>query len=117
MAYWRTTGSKYHAKKTTVDGITFDSKKEARRWQELKMLEKAGVISDLQRQVKYELIPAQRDPETGKVVERACTYYADFVYKEGDKKVIEDTKGVRTAEYKIKRKLVLQKYGIRIRET
>lgn len=109
--------SKYHAKKTVVDGIEFDSRKEAKRWQELRMLEKAGAISDLKRQVKYELIPAQKDPATGKVIERACTYIADFCYVEDGETVTEDTKGFRTDAYRIKRKLMLQKYGIRIRET
>lgn len=110
-------GSKYHARKTVVDGIEFDSRKEAKRWQELRLLEKAGAISELKRQVKFELIPAQKDPVTGKVIERACTYIADFCYVEDGETVTEDTKGFRTEAYRIKRKLMLQKYGIRIRET
>ena len=107
---------KYRSKKTTIDGITFDSKKEANRWMELKALESVGEISHLQRQVKYELIPSQRID--GKVVERPCSYIADFVYhKLGSNEVIvEDTKGFRTADYKIKRKLMLQVHGIRIKE-
>lgn len=112
MMYYRST--KYHNRKTTVDGITFDSLKEARRYSELKLLERAGVISDLQRQVKYELIPAQR--VEGKVVERACNYVADFVYNENEKTIVEDTKGYRTADYIIKRKLMLWVHGIKIRE-
>ena len=107
--------SKYRAKKTEVDGIVFDSKKEARRYQELKLFEKAGVISDLQRQVKFVLIPVQRI--NGKVVERECSYVADFVYlDEAGKKVVEDTKGVKTKDYIIKRKLMLYVHGIRIKE-
>ena len=107
--------SKYNSKKTVVDGQTFDSKKEARRYQELLLLEKAGEIKNLCRQVKFVLIPSQRD-ETGKVVERECSYKADFTYEEGIKTVVEDVKGYRTKEYIIKRKLMLYQYGIRIRE-
>ena len=106
--------SKYHSKKTTVDGITFDSKREAERYQELLLLERAGEISHLLRQVKYVLIPSQKID--GKVVERECSYKADFVYLENGKTVVEDVKGFRTSEYKIKRKLMLQVHGIRIRE-
>lgn len=107
--------SKYKAKKTEIDGIVFDSKKEAKRYQELILLERAGVISDLQRQVKFTLIPVQRI--NGKVVERECSYIADFVYlDEGGKKVVEDTKGVKTKDYVIKRKLMLWIHGIRIKE-
>lgn len=98
-----------------IDGITFDSKKEANRYCELKLLEKAGEITHLQRQVKYELIPAQR--LDGKVVERAVHYIADFVYKDKDGElIVEDTKGFRTADYIIKRKLMLWVYNIRIKE-
>lgn len=105
---------KYRARKTEVDGIVFDSKLEAHRYRELKLLEKAGEISDLQLQVKYELIPAQR--LDGKVVERALNYVADFVYLENNKWVVEDTKGVRTRDYIIKRKLMLYVHHIRIKE-
>lgn len=107
--------SKYRSKKTVVDGQKFDSKKEARRYQELLLLEKAGEIKNLSRQVKFVLIPTQRD-ETGKVVERECSYKADFTYEEGIKTVVEDVKGYRTEAYIIKRKLMLWRYGIRIRE-
>lgn len=107
--------SKYNAQKTTVDGITYDSRKEAQRAQELRLMLKAGIISNLREQVPYELIPAQKN-EYGKVVERAVIYKADFVYDEKGKTVVEDTKGVRTKEYVIKRKLMLYEYGIRIRE-
>ena len=119
--------SKYHAKKVEVDGITFDSKKEYRRYLELKALEKAGIIKNLERQVKYTLIPAQREPDTigsrggvkkGKLIERECSYYADFVYtiKETGETVVEDVKGMRTPEYKIKRKLMLFVHHIKIKE-
>lgn len=95
----------------------FDSKREAKRYDELKLMERAGLIKNLRTQVKYELIPSQRDKD-GKVIERACTYIADFVYLDANTfmLVVEDTKGFRTPEYVIKRKLMLQKYGIRIKE-
>lgn len=105
---------KYGNRKVVRDGITFDSAKEARRWSELLLLQRAGAIQNLQRQVKYELIPSQRI--AGKVVERACTYIADFVYKKNGQTVVEDTKGFKTPEYIIKRKLMLWRYGIRINE-
>lgn len=108
--------TKYNNKKITVDGQIFDSKKEASRYEELRLLEKAGAIKDLRTQVKFKLIPAQRDEATGKVIERECSYKADFVYSEGEKTVVEDVKGFRTKEYVIKRKLMLWRYGIRIRE-
>lgn len=107
--------SKYNSKKTVVDGQKFDSKKEANRYQELALLEKAGVIKNLSRQVKFVLIPSQRD-KNGKVIERECSYKADFKYEEDGKTVVEDVKGFRTKEYIIKRKLMLYQYGIRIRE-
>jgi hypothetical protein len=106
--------SKYKNKKITIDGMVFDSRKEYARYRELVLLQRAGQISDLQRQVKYELIPQQRI--NGKVVERACSYIADFVYVENKKKIVEDTKGFRTPEYKIKRKLMLYIHGIQIQE-
>ena len=106
--------NKYHSRKITMDGITFDSLKEYRRFCELSLLEKAGTITELKRQVKYELIPSQR--VGGKVAERACTYVADFVYKQHGETVVEDTKGFKTKDYIIKRKLMLYIYGIRIRE-
>lgn len=109
--------TKYNNQKITVNGQVFDSKKEARRYKELLLLEKAGVIKDLRTQVKFKLIPAQRDEATGKVIERECSYKADFVYYEEDgETVVEDVKGFRTKEYIIKRKLMLYQYGIRIRE-
>ncbi len=123
--------NKYHNRKvTTSDGVKHDSKKEAKRWCELRLLERAGKIKDLQRQVEFELIPEQREAyarysKSGKrltdgtrLVERKCSYVADFVYHnvETGKKVVEDTKGVRTRDYIIKRKLMLYVHNIRIRE-
>lgn len=105
---------KYQNKKTEVDGIIFDSKKEAKRYKELLLLESAGAITDLRRQVKYELIPSQRID--GKVAERKVEYIADFVYTQDGETIVEDTKGFKTKDYIIKRKLMLYKYGIRIRE-
>lgn len=134
--------SKYKAKKTIVDGIEFDSQKEAARWRELVLLERAGQIQNLRRQVKYVLIPAMYAPDIvgvrggrkrGKVIEYECSYYADFVYEvpvstsyensdghvvfaDGFETIVEDTKGVKTKDYIIKRKLMLYRHGIRIKE-
>ena len=107
--------SKYHSRKITRDGETFDSIKEYRRFCELSLLVKAGKVTDLKRQVKFELIPSQR--ADGKVVERPVNYVADFVYKnEEGCVVVEDTKGFKTKDYIIKRKLMLWVHGIRIQE-
>ena len=130
MRYGR---SKYgNHKVTTSDGITHDSKKEANRWCELKLLERSGKITDLQRQVPFELIPAQyeeyeRYSKTGKrlkngkrCVEKSCVYIADFVYREDGKKIVEDVKSSATNKkesYIMKRKLMLWVFGIQIRET
>lgn len=109
-------GRKYNNKKISIDGRVFDSKKEAGRYSELKLLEKAGEISGLECQKKFVLIPAQRDPDTGKVIERECAYIADFVYLRDGEQIVEDTKGFRTKEYIIKRKLMLRVHGIRVKE-
>lgn len=119
--------SKYGANKTVIDGIEFDSEREAKRWTELKLLERAGVIRDLDRQVKFVLIPAQREADTigargairkGKIIERECAYVADFVYIDAEtgKTVVEDTKGFKTKDYIIKRKLMLWVHKIKIME-
>ena len=122
--------NKYGNKKITVDGETFDSRREYKRFKELQILERAGEISDLRRQVQFLLIPAQyeeyeRYGKNGqrltngrRCVERECSYLADFVYKDTatGRKVVEDTKGVRTKDYIIKRKLMLYKHGIKIKE-
>lgn len=106
--------------------MTFDSLKEYRRFCELSLLEKAGKVTDLKRQVKFVLIPTQREPDTigkrggvkkGKTIEQECSYVADFVYVQDGETVVEDSKGFRTADYKIKRKLMLWVHGIRIKET
>lgn len=108
------TKSKYHSRKQTIDGYVFASQREAQRYSELKMLEKAGEISNLELQKRFELIPSQRIG--GKVVERPCYYVCDFAYCEGGNQVIEDAKGMKTEVYKIKKKLMLYKYGITIKE-
>ena len=120
--------AKYGNKKVFIDGMVFDSKKEAARYKELSLLARAGEITDLETQVTFELIPAayedfERYGKNGKrlkdgrrCVEKAVTYIADFVYKDQGNTVVEDTKGVKTKDYIIKRKLMLDRYGIRIRE-
>lgn len=110
----RSKASKYHASKIVVDGIKFDSKKEYTRWCELKQMEADGAISQLRRQVTYQLIPNQKQDR--KVIERAVKYVADFVYVQDGETVVEDVKGVRTKEYVIKRKLMLYVFGIIIKE-
>ena len=103
--------NKYGARKMKApDGQVFDSVKEFQRWGCLRLLERAGKISDLKRQVQYELIPKQKG-------ERACSYIADFTYYENGELVVEDCKGFRTEGYKIKRKLMLWVHGIKIKET
>lgn len=117
-------GMKYH----NIRAGGFDSRKEARRWQELRLLQRAGMIRDLRRQVKFELVPEHRAPDTigprggvkkGRVIERARYYTADFVYVDAktDKMVVEDVKGYKTDVYKLKRAIMLDRFGIRIRET
>lgn len=104
--------NKYGSKKVTAsDGSVFDSKREFHRWCKLRLLERAGKISGLCRQVSYELIPKLEG-------ERACNYIADFIYYNSEGKlVVEDCKGCRTDVYKIKKKLMLWVHGIRIYET
>lgn len=105
---------KYHNTKMIVDGILFDSKKEARRFQELKLWEKVGGISDLRRQVKYTLIKGQRWSDGKK--HRDTVYIADFVYKMDGRVIVEDVKGFRTDAYRIKRELMKDLYDIEIQE-
>lgn len=125
MGYRSRRYSKYGNRKAYAAGQEFDSKREACRFAELQIMEKAGEITDLQRQVKFVLIPTQREPDTigarggvhqGKCLEKECSYIADFVYKQNGKTIVEDTKGYRTPEYIIKRKLMLYVHGIRIHE-
>lgn len=123
--------SKYLSQKITVDGILFDSKKEAGRYHVLKLMERAGKITGLRLQVPYELIPTQyeyytRFGKTGKrlkdgkrCIEKSCSYIADFVYRDSDGNlIVEDTKSpvTRTEAYRIKKKLMLQIYGVKIQE-
>jgi hypothetical protein len=106
---------KYANEPTTVDGIRFDSKAEAKRWCELKLLERVGEISNLQRQVPFELIPAQVTPDGRKI--RAMKYIADFTFLDkAGSLVVEDPKGCGTAEWKIKQKMMLWRHGIWVRE-
>lgn len=116
---------KYGNKKVIVDGIEFDSKKEAKRYRELRLLERAGGIHSLELQKEFVLIPTQREADTvgvrggvkkGKVIEHAVKYKADFVYIQNGERVVEDTKGMRTKDYIIKRKLMLYVHQIRIKE-
>lgn len=120
---------KYKNKEITLDGIVFDSKREAKRYKELRLLEKVGEIQDLRLQEKFVLIPAQYEflprysEKTGKrlkdkkvCIEKECAYKADFVYLQNGRLVVEDTKGFRTTDYVIKRKLMLYVHGIRIQE-
>lgn len=120
--------SKYHSKKITVDGITFASQKEAIRWRELSLLERAGAITELKRQVKFLLLPAhyeaferygkngRRLKDGQRCVERAVFYVADFTYKQDGELVVEDVKGVRTKEYILKRKMLYHFHGIEVKE-
>ncbi len=123
-----TNRNKYRAQRTTVDGITFDSKKEARRWQELKLLERAGEISELRRQVKYNLYAGHKrfivdcaEPilirSTRYPNGRGVTYVADFVYTENGQQVIEDTKGMDTPVSRLKRAIVEAMTGTKVRIT
>lgn len=100
--------SKYNAQRTEVDGITFDSKKEAARWEELQLMLRAGEITELRRQVAFGLTV------NGELV---GTYKADFVYRDKrGKRVVEDVKGLRTDVYLLKRRLMLACHGIEIQE-
>ena len=117
--------SKYGNKKTTVDGIQFDSKKEAKRWGELQLLLKAGRITEIERQVIFELAPSVKFSTSPRATP-ALRYVADFVYFEhygntGEVKlwraVVEDAKGFKTPDYKIKRHLMLAVHKIEVRET
>ena len=123
--------NKYHNHKArSVDGLIHDSRKEAKRWNELLLLQRAGQIKDLKRQVKFVLIPTQRENgiigkcggvKLGKVIERECCYIADFTYIDAqDKLHVEDVKGYKSGAaytvFTIKRKLMLYIHKIRIKE-
>ena len=105
---------KYHSKKCTIDGITFDSKKEASRYLELKEMQDRGEITDLKLQVPFILIPAFN---LGKKRYRKMEYIADFVYNKNGEQIVEDTKGYKTEIYKIKKKLMAYIYQIEIKES
>ena len=102
----------------------YDSRKEARRGAELEVMEKAGLIQNLRRQVKYELIPRQigecgtdlKGRPVRVLLEHPVRYVADFVYEMAGQTIVEDAKGMRTREYVIKRKLMLYVHGIKIKE-
>lgn len=113
--------NKFNARKRKKYGEVFDSTSEMRRWYELQKMEKEGEISNLRRQVKFVLIPSQRvTTADGIVTERECSYIADFVYEKDGRTVVEDvkgnTKGIAYQYYVIKRKLMLERYGIAVRE-
>ena len=111
---------KYGNKKIQLDGILFDSKKEANRYCELKLLQQCGEIDHLELQKEFVLIPAQYEGEgkRRKCLERAVKYKADFYYRDisQDRYFCEDTKGFRTKEYILKRKMMLYFHNIRIIE-
>ncbi|SFR15326.1 DUF1064 domain-containing protein [Desulfoscipio geothermicus] len=101
--------SKYRSRKATVDGITFDSRKEARKYEELKLLKRAGEIVDFELQPEFELQPGFRDRDGNWV--RPIKYRADFLVRyHNGRVVVIDTKGYRTKEYAIKRKMLLYRY-------
>jgi hypothetical protein len=120
--------TKYGSRKVIRDGMTFDSVKEYRRYCELLILQKAGEISNLERQKPFELIPAQyetyerygkkgqRLKDGKRCIEKSVVYNADFYYIENGKEVVEDTKGFKTKDYILKRKMMLYFHKIRIKE-
>ena len=137
--FYRKNNTKLNNKKIVIDGIEFDSKKEGNRYCELKLLQRAGKISDLECQKRYELIPAQYEtvetgeyykvgakkgqPKTKQVcIEQSVVYIADFVYQENGQTVVEDVKGyidpasATYAKFVLKRKMMLWIHGIRIKE-
>jgi len=119
--------NKYHARKVTICGIDFDSKKEGMRYLLLKDMERTGEISNLRLQVPFELLPAiyrdevvhlkTKDKIERRLVQRAVTYVADFVYTDKDgKEHVEDAKGLRLPEYILKKKMMLALKGIEVEE-
>ena len=106
---------KFRNQKTIIDSIAFDSKKEAKRYAELRLLEKTGTITGLELQKRFELIPKQR--LSSGLCERSCHYVADFVYTMNGQQICEDTKGFITKDYIIKRKLMKHVHNIEILET
>lgn len=118
--------NKYHAKKVNILGIEFDSKKEGMRWLLLKDMEARGEISNLQRQVPFELLPAiyedvtvhlkTKDKIERRLKQRSVNYIADFTYTKDGKQIVEDTKGLRLPEYILKKKMMLALLNIEISE-
>lgn len=106
--------SKYHARKTVIDGIQFDSAKEAKRYTKLRDMQEAGEIEGLRLQVPFEILPSF---ECEGVKYRGMKYIADFVYYRDGKQVVEDTKGWKTAEYRMKKKLMAYINHINIEES
>ena len=104
----KATGSKYHAQKTVVGDTTYDSKKEAKRAQELHYMERSGTIKDLQEQVRFILQEEYVNNEGKKV--RPISYVADFVYEQKGQKIVEDSKGFRTKEFVLKKKIFMYKF-------
>lgn len=107
--------NKYHNTKVIYNGIKFDSKKEMQRYKELVLLKNAGIISSLELQKKFELQPSYK--KNSKTI-RSISYIADFYYYDNVKRqyVVEDTKGVKTGAYKLKKKLFEYKYNLTIDE-
>lgn len=106
--------SKYHARKTTIDGIRFDSAKEAKRYVKLRDMERAGEIHGLRLQVPFEILPSF---ECEGVKYRGMRYIADFVYYRNGVRVVEDVKGAKTPEYRMKKKLMAYMNNINIKES
>lgn len=108
--------SKYHARKTVLDGITFDSGAEAARWAQLCLMERANLIHGLERQVPFQLVPSETGPDGKRL--RPMRYVADFVWTDAEgREHVEDVKGVRTEAYKIKKRLMWHILGIAVEET
>lgn len=110
--------SKYGAVKTTVDGVTFASKAEARRYQELRLLEKAGEVTELELQPKFPIYVSINGRSRHMGDKPVCTYVADFRYRFGPTGIlmIEDVKGMKTPVYRLKKKMVEAQYGVEIIE-
>lgn len=126
--------NKFNAKKIVVDGETFDSKAEYKRYKQLRLLVDTGQIKNLARQVEFTLISEQRgesegvyskgahkgEPKPGKLLERPVSYVADFMYEQNGETIVEDVKGCKSSRaydiFVIKRKLMLYVHGIRVKE-
>ena len=113
MAYYYKK-KKFYNKPVDFQGEHFDSKKEFDRYGVLRLLQRGGQIQNLRRQVKFVLLPAKKGKYRN---ERECAYIADFVYEQNGELIVEDVKGMRTKEYIIKRKLMLAKYDISLKES